>query len=47
VAEWIVVGLVVVLAAANFRQPGFSKKLLADPITVLASPREWIAGPKG
>jgi hypothetical protein len=47
VAEWVVVGLVVVLAAANFRQPGFSKKLLADPITVLASPAEWIAGAKG
>jgi hypothetical protein len=46
IAEWAVIGVAVLLAVANWRQPGFARKLLADPVTVLATPAEWMAGPR-
>ena len=45
-AEWAVIGVAVLLAVMNWRQPGFGKKLLADPVTVLASPADWIVSPR-
>jgi hypothetical protein len=46
-AEWVVIAVAVLLAVMNWRQPGFAKKLLADPVTVLASPADWVAGARG
>jgi hypothetical protein len=42
VCEWVLVAAILFLALAVWKDPVFGQRLIADPLTVLATPADWV-----